>query len=79
MNFLQQLNMSGIFKMCKQIIDICFSLLIVAIQFWLMSLCLFLFIQVGRSVSTCHLLVTPNTSIFYVFAATLKICEIDFI
>ena len=58
MNFLQQLNMSGIFKMCKQIIDICFSLLIVAIQFWLMSLCLFLFLQVGRRVSTGHLLVS---------------------
>ena len=70
MDFLQQLNMSGIFKMCKQIIDICFSLLIVAIQFWLMSLCLFLFLQVGRSVSTGHLLVTPNASIFYIFAAT---------
>ena len=70
MNFLQQLNMSGIFKMCKQIIDICFSLLIVAIQFWLMSLCLFLFLQVGRSVSTGPFLVTPNASIFYVFAAT---------
>ena len=71
MNFLQQLNMSGIFKMCKHIIDSCFSLLIVSIHFWLVSLCLFLFLQVGRSVSTGHLLFPSNLCIKLLFSNLL--------